>query len=166
MKKGWKYYLGLCLFIYSFIPICSMVLLPFLGLPLAESGAFAIVFLGTGEISFYISVALLGKQLIMTLRKKVFAAFCSPGPPKPIGHLRHRVGIAMLLASFLPYYATLVYLLFFGHKEELLKIFTWSLVGGEILCLISFFVLGAQFWEDVKNLFRWKGNNMSTQGGL
>ena len=75
-------------------------------------------------------------------------------------------GIAMLLASFLPYYATLVYLLFFGHKEELLKIFTWSLVGGEILCLISFFVLGAQFWEDVKNLFRWKGNNMSTQGGL
>ena len=43
--RDWKYYLGLVLFVYSFMPIVVVAALPFLGLTVGESGAFAVVFL-------------------------------------------------------------------------------------------------------------------------
>ena len=65
MKKGWKYYVGICFFVYSLIPMTAMLVLPFLGLPLAEAGAFALAFVATGEISFWIRV-----NLFSAIRKR------------------------------------------------------------------------------------------------
>lgn len=159
MKKDWKYYLGLCFLVYSFIPLLSMAALPFLGLSLAESGAFALVFLTTGEISFWIAAALLGKELIAAIKRKVFALMRRSASPKPVSRLRHRIGIAMLLVSFLPYYATLVYLIAFSYDKTIVRELTWSMIAGEIICYASFFVLGGVFWERFKDLFRWSGED-------
>jgi hypothetical protein len=157
MKKGWKYYLGLSLFIYSFVPIALVFILPFIGFSLAEAGAFAFVLLSTGEIAFLVSVALLGKELLAKLKKKFLSVFRVSSIPKPVSHLRHRFGITLFLISFIPYYATLLYLLFFIHEEAVIKILTWSIVAGEGLGYLSLFILGGHFWERLKDLFRWPG---------
>ncbi len=164
MKKGWKYYVGICFFVYSLIPMTAMLVLPFLGLPLAEAGAFALAFVATGEISFWIAAALLGKEIITAIKKRVFAIFKRTAPVKPVSRFRHRFGITLILISFLPYYAMLIYLLFFRHIESLTVTLTWVMVGGELLCYIAFFILGAQFWERFKKLFYWSGNAIQQEG--
>ncbi len=52
MKKDWKYYLGMSLFLYSFLPLSIVAILPFLGMTLAQAGAFSVVFLASGEMTF------------------------------------------------------------------------------------------------------------------
>ncbi len=158
MTKDWKYYLGISLFAYSFIPLSVVAALPFLGMSLAESGAMAVIFLATGEISFYASAALLGKEFLAAMKKRVLSWFrTEAGPPKPVGRNRHRTGVILLVASFLPYYAVLLDLLFFSPQGTEITFLAWSLVASEVMGMISLFLLGAPFWERLKHLFDWSG---------
>ena len=160
MKKDWKYYLGMSLFLYSFLPISIVAILPFLGMTLAQAGAFAVVFLASGEMAFLCAAALLGKEFLTALKKRIKAWFKRPHKPKPIGRNRHRFGIALLAASFLPYYVMLIYLLFFSHKESEINFPAWTLVAGEAAFMASLFVLGGDFWERLKQIFIWPGQEM------
>lgn len=156
MKKDWKYYLGLGLFAYSLIPLCVVAVLPFLGLSLAESGTAAVVFLATGEVAFYAAAALLGKEFLAALKKRLLSWFrASQRPPQPVSLRRHRVGVVLLALSFLPYYVVLVDLLFFAPAGGMITFLAWSLVGGEVAGIVALFLLGAPFWERLKLLFYW-----------
>lgn len=157
MTKDWKYYLGLVLLGYSLVPIIVVALLPLLGMDLAESGTLAVVFLASGEVSFYGSAALLGKQFLAVMKNKLASWFHRPAaPPKPVSRARHRVGVLLLAVSFLPYYFVLIYLLFFVPENATIHFLAWSMVLGEVLGMISLLVLGGQFWERLKHLFQWQ----------
>lgn len=157
MTKNWKYYLGLSLFIYSLLPILLLAILPFLGLDLAESGTVAVVFLVSGEVAFYASAVLLGKEFLAATKKKIASWFHrEAGAPRPVSRARHRTGVVLLAASFLPYYAALLYLLFFTPQGATLHFLAWSLVSGEVLGMLGLFLLGGQFWERLKRLFLWQ----------
>jgi len=158
MKKDWKYYLGLSLFIYSFLPISIVAILPFMGMTLAQSGAFAVVFLVSAEIAFMTAAALLGKEFLAALKKRVVAIFKRTHVPRPVSRIRHRIGVAFLVLSTLPYYAALVYLLFFSHKETTITFLAWAMVAGETAFIAGLFLLGGEFWERLKHLLDWPGN--------
>ena len=164
MKKDWKYYLGLSLFSYSFLPIMVVAILPFMGLSLAQSGAFAVVFLASGEITFMIAAALLGKEFLVALKKRFMAVFKRTHVPKTVSRIRHRIGVALLVLSILPYYAVLVDLLFFSHKEAEITFLAWAMVAGEAAFIAGLFLLGGQFWERLKHLFDWPGNQWGEVG--
>jgi hypothetical protein len=165
MKKDWKYYLGMSLFLYSFLPLSIVAILPFLGMTLAQAGAFAVVFLASGEVAFLCAAALLGKEFVTALKKRIKAWFKRPHEPKPIGRNRHRLGIALLAASFMPYYVMLIYLLFFSHKESEINFLAWTLVAGEAAFMASLFMLGGDFWDRLKQLFVWPGEEMKKVPG-
>lgn len=157
MTKDWKYYLGLSLFIYSLVPILVLAILPFMGMSLSEMGTLAVVFLASGEVAFYASAVLLGKPFLAALKAKCAAWFrCDATPPQPVSRTRHRLGVWLLITSFLPYYAVLVYLLFFVPDNATIHFLAWSMVAGEVLGMVSLFVLGGQFWERLKRLFQWQ----------
>lgn len=160
MKKDWKYYLGLSLFIYSFLPISIVAILPFMGMTLAQAGAFAVVFLASGEMAFWCAAALLGKEFLTAIKKRFMAWFKRTHVPKPISRGRHRFGITLLVASTLPYYAMLIYLLFFSHHESDINFLAWTLVGGETAFITGLFILGGEFWDRLKRLFDWPGEQM------
>ncbi|MBU0733421.1 MAG: transporter suffix domain-containing protein [Proteobacteria bacterium] len=163
MKKDWKYYLGLSLFIYSFLPIAVVAILPFMGLTLAQSGAFAVVFLASGEITFMTAAALLGREFLAALKKRILTIFKRTHVPRPVSRARHRVGVALLVVSTLPYYAMLIYLLFFSHKETAITFLVWAMVAGEAAFIAGLFLLGGQFWDRLKHLFDWPGNQWSEE---
>ncbi|NQU04334.1 MAG: transporter suffix domain-containing protein [Syntrophaceae bacterium] len=162
MKKDWKYYLGLSLIVYSVLPIIIVAILPFMGMSLAQSGAFAVVFLASGEIAFLCAAALLGKEFLAALKKKVMALFKRTHEPKPVSRNWHRFGVVLLAASTLPYYAALIYLLFFTHKEAEINFLAWTMIAGEAAFMAGLFILGGQFWERLKHLFQWPGEEMAT----
>jgi hypothetical protein len=158
MKKNWRYYLGLALFFYSFLPISVVAILPFLGMSLAESGTFAVAFLVTAEVAFMASVALLGKEFLAALKRRIMAVFRRTHVLKPVSRTRHRIGVALFAASFLPYYVVLIDLLFFSQKEAEITFLAWAMVAGEIAFMVSLFLLGGVFWERLKHMFDWSGD--------
>lgn len=164
MTKDWKYYLGLVLFAYSFAPLVVVGCLPLMGMSLAESGALAVVFLATGEIAFYGAAVLLGKEFLVALKRRLHILFRRPAaPPRPVGRTRHRLGVAVIAASFLTYYAVLIDLLFFSPAESEVTFLAWSLVGGEAMSMAGLFLLGGQFWERLRHIFDWPGPETAVQ---
>jgi len=76
MKKTWKFYLGIALFTYSWIPyIFVFLIMPFLSFTTTEALSISSVILVTAEVAFAISIALLGKDFINMLKAKFKSKF-------------------------------------------------------------------------------------------
>ncbi|WP_027186343.1 transporter suffix domain-containing protein [Desulfovibrio inopinatus] len=162
MKRGWKYYTGIGLLAYSCLPFLLVTILPFLGLSLAESGAFVLTILATGEVAFIGAAALLGKEFIAAIKTKILKIFRRPPLPEsesqPISRTRHRAGITLFLLSFLPHYAIIIDLFFFPHTPAELSVLAWLLLVGEAFGIVGLTLLGRSFWDRLNALFQWPGD--------
>jgi hypothetical protein len=168
MKKDKKYYLGITLFGYSVIPyIFTFLVLPFLPVSNVKAVSIATGLLISSEVSFFLSVALLGKPFIQLLKSKIKGSiFRKKGdaPLKPVGKFRHRAGITLLLiASIVPYSFTEIALMMgfvekYGHAT-----LAGVLIIGDMLFIASFFVLGGEFWARVNQLFQWPGKTTTKE---
>ncbi len=168
MKKDKKYYLGIGLFIYSWLPyIFTFLVLPFLPVSKLKAVSLATGLLASAEISFLLSVALLGKPFIQFLKSKIKSAVFrkkTEAKLNPVGKVRHYVGITMLLvASIVPYFLVEILLMLgfvekYGHNG-LVNI----LVTGDAVFVASFFVLGGEFWAKVNELFQWPGKSANPE---
>jgi len=161
MQKNWKFYLGISLCVYSFIPYIVSGMLLFFKIPLGKLMALIGIFLTSAEVAFAISVILLGKPFIGMLKSK-FKGFFTPKkaslPPHPIGKFRHYVGITLLLVSFLPDIAVQVSL-FLGYPktdygEEVALV---AMLSGTTMFIAGLIILGPDFWERLMKLLKWSG---------
>lgn len=64
VKSKWLKYIGLFLFFFSFIPYIIAFLVPWMGLPFRKSVMIAGVLFALSATTFYVSLALLGKDII------------------------------------------------------------------------------------------------------
>jgi len=159
-EKNWKYYLGLSLFGYSFVPILTVELLFFLPLSHAQAASMALIYVGSGEVAFFAAIALLGRPFVETLKAKFKAFFIrnKPAqPPRPIGKTRHTVGVILFFASFFPYPFVVAALIFLHPTGRDLNYLVAALLAGDGIFITSLFVLGGEFWERLKRLFEWPG---------
>jgi len=158
--KSWKYYLGLGLFIYSFLPICTVELIFLLPLTPAEKASVAVIYVGSGEIAFLCAVALLGKPFVEALKAKIKGFFVRKkpaAPPEPIGKTQHAIGVTLFFMSFLPY-PVVEGILIFGHPTGRdLNYLVSAMLAGDVIFIVSLFVLGGEFWERLKKLFELPG---------
>ncbi len=163
-EKNWKYYLGLSLFGYSFVPILTVELLFFLPLSHAQAASMALIYVGSGEVAFFAAIALLGRPFVETLKAKFKAFFIrnKPAqPPRPIGKTRHTVGVILFFASFFPYPFVVAALIFLHPTGRDLNYLVAALLAGDGIFITSLFVLGGEFWERLKRLFEWPGNQQA-----
>ena len=106
--------------------------------------------LGIPELFMIIAVGILGKSGYEYLKQKVFAVFKKYGPPDEVSPLRYGIGLIMfwfpiLIAWLLPYIAPLT--------PEVKKIELWIFISGDVILLLSLFVLGGNFWDKLRGLF-------------
>jgi len=163
IKKDWKYYTGLILFIYCWIPYLASALILILRIPIDKSLAAIGVFIVSAEIAFALSVVLLGKPFIELIKSKLKGLVLRRRElwhAAPVGRGRHAVGVALLLVSFLPYFITEVSLLL-GYPRDDAGRWTlfYILIAGDALFMTSLFVLGGDFWDRLKALFN-RGANL------
>jgi hypothetical protein len=162
----WKRRLGVALIVYSFIPICTVGLVPFLNVSGSFAVTFGAVYLASGEIAFLAAVALLGKPFVTAVKdavKRFLFRRTEPARPQPISRARHAVGVALFALSFAPYYATMGVLLLAHPQEPDLQTLLCLLLAGEGLFFVSLFVLGEEFWARLKRLFEWPGQTQAGQ---
>lgn len=160
-KKGWKYYLGMTLFIYCWIPYIVSGAVLFFNIPLGKLIGIMAAFIASSEISFAISIVLLGKPFIKMLKAKLKAKFLrhkAPASPKPISRTRHYIGIILLIMSFIPCFVVEISL-FFGYPktEEGHLVMYLTVVAGYTIFIVSLFILGENFWDRLKRLFQYQG---------
>jgi hypothetical protein len=156
--RGWKFYVGMTLLVYSFGTFGIAALVPFVFSPSAAAAIVTGVVI-SGELGFWVSAALLGKPFVDAVKARLMASFArrEPATPRPISRRRHVFGLVLFSMSFVTYYiAMAVPFLQLSKSTELTAIVVVALTG-ELLFVSSLFVLGGEFWGRIKALYRWPG---------
>ncbi len=160
---GWKYRLGIALFVYSFIPLITVELITLMEVSTATAVTFGAIYLASGELALVAAVALLGKPFVTAIKEKIKAFLFKPKTqdrPKIISRTRHAIGVILFVLSIVPYYATIGVLLLGAPKGPDLQTLLRLLLAGEVLFFVSLFVLGEEFWARLKRLFEWPGKEL------
>ena len=96
------------------------------------------------------AIAILGKPGFAYIKGVVMNFFRKVGPPAEVGKWRYRVGLVMF---FLPFLTSWI-LTYFGHVLPGGREATPAyLKGGDVMQILSLFVLGGDFWDKLRSLF-------------
>jgi len=114
---------------------------------------------GIPELFILITIGILGKEGYQFLKGKVMAFLKKHGPPQRVSRSRYKAGLVMftipfILAWLFPYME--------HHFEALESISTYVNVGGDILLVVSLFVLGGEFWDKIRALFSYSSTVQKT----
>jgi hypothetical protein len=162
LEKDWKYYLGVGLFIFSWLTFAVTLLTPFMPVSKATAAVLVTALIIAGEVTFWASIALLGKPFMQLLKTKLIAFLHSrkPAELRHVSKRRHDVGLALFFCSFLSYYLALAVAFLELPRDQMLNAIINILIIGQATFFVSLFVLGGEFWAKLKRLFQWPGMSM------
>jgi hypothetical protein len=158
LARGWKFYIGVVLFVYSFGTFGIAALVPFLFSP-AMAATLVTGVVVSGEIGFWVSAALLGRPFVDALKAKLVAPFVRQESrrQRAVSRPRHVFGLVLFSLSFVTYYVAMATPFLRLSKSTELTAIVVVAITGELLFVSSLFVLGGEFWGRIKALYRWPG---------
>ena len=157
-QRDWRYYVGLILFVLSLIlPILALIIVPMLGLsPGISAVLYGLSVAGGPDVMLIGAAALLGKENLEYLFGKLGGWFKKLVKWDQVSPGRYRIGVWLFWLSILVNVGVFYLLrdsLTAGDNQP-----GWGFyvtVGADILFIISFFVLGAEFWAKLRALFQY-----------
>lgn len=146
---GWRLKLGVALFGFSILlPVLGIPLVAVMGLPTVAtiSGALLV----GAEVFGIVAIAIMGKSGYAYIKNRVFGFLKQYGPPDEVSRTRYTIGLVMFAVPIVfgwlaPYSADWVP----GYLGNEL---TYG-IAGDLLLLVSLFVLGGDFWDKLRALF-------------
>jgi hypothetical protein len=151
VEFDWKLKLGLAMFIVSMlIPLLGIPIITGLSLSTTLTTTISGAMLMAGEVLGVSSIAVMGKPGFAYIKARVAGIIKQYGPPQTVSRKRYSIGLFMFLLPILfgwtmPYAAEYIP----GLSEHLL---IYALTG-DIILIISLFVLGGDFWDKLSSLF-------------
>jgi len=148
---GWRLKLGVALFGLSIVlPILGVPLVAVMGMPATTVATISGAMLAGSEVLGVVAVAIMGKSGYAYIKNRVFGFIKQYGPPAEVSPTRYTIGLVMFAVPIVfgwlaPYAADLVP----GYPGNE---FTYAIVG-DLLLLVSLFVLGGDFWDKLRALF-------------
>ena len=148
---GWRLKLGVALFGLSIaLPVLGVPLLAAMKLSATTVATVSGALLVGAEVLGIVAVAVMGKPGYAYIKNRVFGFLKQYGPPAAVSRTRYAIGLVMFTVPFVfgwlaPYAIDLIpgYL---GNE------FTYGIIG-DLLLLVSLFVLGGDFWDKLRALF-------------
>ncbi len=166
-SRSWRYKTGIGLFTFGQIVFFVGLLLPVLGLASAGNAGFVGMLILGGEVITISSVVFLGKAGFQAIKEKLFG-FLKEGFETPVGPVRHYLGLSILFMNMLTTYATAIYawtafsastpdapiapMVWGLDLNEQASLVLWLFVLGQLCFLVAIYVLGADWWERLRNL--------------
>ena len=148
---GWRLKLGVALFGLSIVlPVLGVPLVAAMGLSDATVATISGVLLGGAEVLGIVAVAVMGKTGYAYIKNRVFGFLKQYGPPAEVSRARYTIGLVMFAVTIFfgwvtPYVTDLI-------PGYLGKEFIYGIIG-DLVLLISLFVLGGDFWDKLRALF-------------
>jgi hypothetical protein len=150
-QAGWRVKLGLAIFVASIgWPVLIPALL-LLGVSTTTTAAISGVMVVAAEFMLVAGAAVAGKEGFAFIKAKIFGFLKSYAPPTEVSRLRYTIGLVMFATPLAFGWAAP----YFGHHfpgfEQGQLIYA---IVGDVLLLISLFVLGGGFWDKLRSLFK------------
>ena len=148
---GWRLKLGVALFGLSIaLPVLGVPLVAAMGLSATTVATVSGIMLVGAEVLGILAVAVMGKSGYAYVKNRVFGFLKQYGPPAEVSRSRYTIGLVMFAVPVVfgwlaPYAADLIP----GYPGNEL---TYAIVG-DLLLLVSLFVLGGDFWDKLRALF-------------
>lgn len=147
---GWRVKAGFVIFVAS---LAWPVLLPVLSL-LGASGSTVAAFTGVmvvaAELMILAGAALAGKDGFAFIKARILGFLKSFGPPKTVGRTRYTIGLVLFAVPLLFGWAAPYLGPHIPRFDE--HPFPFAITG-DVVLLISLFVLGGDFWDKLQALF-------------
>ena len=144
--------LGGVIFVSGFLCPLLVPLVTASGLSAAWKATLSgLLLLGIPELSMLIAVAVLGKPGFAYLKAKLLGFLKRTiEPPETVSLARYRAGLLLFgLPLFWGWLSPYVAPVMFGDRQPDI----WYSVGGDVMFIASFFVLGGELWDKVRALF-------------
>ena len=150
-QASWRIKVGFAIFVASIGWPILIPILPALGVPATAIAAFSGVMVVAAELMLIAGAAIAGKEGFAFIKARVFGFLRSYGPPREVSRTRYKIGLMMFATPIIFGWASP----YFGHLlpgfETRTLIYA---VVGDVLLLISLFVLGGAFWDKLRSLFQ------------
>ncbi len=148
---GWRLKLGLALFGLSIaLPVVGVPLVAAMGLSAATVATASGALLAGAEVLGLVAVAVMGKSGYAYIKNRVFGFLRQYGPPAEVSHTRYTIGLVMFVvpiaAAWVAPYAGDMIPGYVGNEVTLA-------IVGDLLLVVSLFVLGGDFWDKLRALF-------------
>ena len=149
--RGWRLKLGIALFGLSIaLPVLGVPLVAAMGLSAATVATVSGAMLVGAEVLGIVAVAVMGKPGYAYIKNRVFSFLKQYGPPAEVTRTRYTIGLVMLavpvVLGWVAPYATNLIPGYSGNE------ITYAIIG-DMLLLVSLFVLGGDFWDKLRALF-------------
>jgi hypothetical protein len=154
LERGWRFYAGLTALVLSCLLPLSAILVPMLGLPVAQSTVLAgVLVAGAPEVLCILAVALLGKETFQYFIHRAKSALRRALVDRPASKARYYLGLTIILVSWIPSY---VYAYFPGVMPGG-DTRIYILAGMDLAFIAAVFLMGGEFWEKVRRIFIYEG---------
>ncbi len=151
VRAGWRFPVGVTIFVLGFAAPLAIPLVTSSDLPTAWKTAIAgALAVGVPEIAMVVAAAVMGKEGFARLKSQFGRFLKKYGPPERVSQTRDRVGLAMftlplVLAWLVPYIGH--HLPGYGAHR-----LVWA-IAADFIFVASFFVLGGEFWDKLRAIF-------------
>ncbi len=152
--RVWRFRLGIFFFVLSLISPVFIPLVSATGLPIEWKTALSgLLVVGIPQLLTLLAIVFLGKSGFNYIKERMFGFLKRYALPSTVSRTRYYIGLIMFLLPLLfgwlaPYAPQLIP----GYEAHR---FAVNFIG-DLLLLISLFVLGGDFWDKVRALFVYK----------
>jgi hypothetical protein len=149
---GWRFKLGVIILAFGLFgpPIILPVILS-MDISTAKSTSISGAIVVLSDLLVLASAAIMGKDGYTYLKARFMGYWRSYGPPQTVGKVRYNVGFTMLCVSVLlgwiTPYASIWFKGYVGNEISVA-------IAGDVLLLISLFMLGGDFWDKLRALLK------------
>jgi hypothetical protein len=154
LKRDWRFYSGMTALVLSVVVPLGALVVPFLGLSMAQSALVVGALLaGAPEVLCILAVALLGKETFQYFAHRAKGALRRAVFDQPASKARYYVGLAIVLLSWLPLYL-------YGYVPGIMPggdARIYILAAMDLAFVVSVVLMGAEFWEKVRRIFVYEG---------
>ncbi len=147
----WRLRLGVAVFALSIIlPVAGIPAVALLDLSGTMAASVSGALLVVAEVLGIAAVAIMGKPGYLYLKSRVFGFLKQYGPPKEVSRRRYSIGLVLFCGPILFGWSSIYMVdLIPGFADHP---FLYA-VGGDLILLVSLFVLGGDFWAKMRALF-------------
>ena len=150
-RGGWRFRVGVTIFVAGFAAPLAIPLVTSSDLSTAWKTAIAgALAVGVPEVMMVVAAAVMGKEGFARLKSQFGRLLKRYGPPEQVSRARYHTGLVMFAAPILlGWFGPYLHHFLPGFDTHPL----WWYVGGDMVFISSFFVLGGEFWDKLRSLF-------------
>jgi hypothetical protein len=148
---SWRITLGVIIFLLSIIvPAAGIPAVEALDLSVTMKSSVSGALLIGAEVLGIIAVAVMGKPGYLYIKSKVYSFLKRYNPPHKVSRRRYNIGLVMFCIPILFGWVSI-------YAADYIPGFSQNplpyAIGGDLLLLVSLFVLGGDFWDKIRALF-------------